>query len=370
MVKVSVTLKMDSQIHGRLASGVIAYASAHPEWELTLIHLDGQSPRPQWSGDGLINCYHPLRTRRPQVLVSPMHRSSAAIPTVEMDHEAAAQSAFEHLYHRNLRRFGVVGYTRLPWSRARVNAFAKCCAKTDATLKRLKLKVEPTQPDRAVGEIASWLGDDPPFDAVFAVHDQLASYVIRAARERHLEVPERLAVIGVDNLELVCQSVVPALSSVAQPLEQIGYRAAEAMDAILHGRKHPATTKIPPGAVHARGSTERAISRDPLVAEAMKFMLSHLSKPLGIEQVAAGIGTTRATLARRFQRAESETPLAVLTKFRLDQGKQMLKGSDLGVAVVARRCGFEHPAQFSRWFRQHTALTPTEFRTQMCRCLI
>ncbi|MEM6393538.1 MAG: substrate-binding domain-containing protein [Planctomycetota bacterium] len=362
MVQVSVTLRMDSLVHGRLASGVMAYAAERPDWEVTLVHLDGEQPRPKWSGDGLINCYHSLRTRRPQVLVSPMQRCGGALPMVELDHGAAAEQAYAHLRGRGLTRFGVVGYPGMPWSSRRVEGFVACCEREGVAVSRLTLDRQAVQPDRVVGRIASWLGKDPAFDAVFAVHDQLASYVIRAAKRCGLAVPERLAVVGVDDLELICRSVKPALSSVVQPFERIGYRSAAVMDAMLGGGVCEGVSRIAPGGVHGRGSTERAASGDELVALAKTFMLKNLHRPLGVEQVAAGVGVTRTTLARRFHRAEGRSPLAVLAGFRLEHAKHLLRNRELDVGVVARRCGFGYATQFSRWFRQQSGQTPSAFR--------
>jgi DNA-binding LacI/PurR family transcriptional regulator len=63
-------------------------------------------------------------------------------------------------------------------------------------------------------------------DAVFAVSDVYAVTIIRAAKRLNLRVPEDIAVIGVDNIELSSMAD-PAITTIEQPAEQIGFQACE-----------------------------------------------------------------------------------------------------------------------------------------------
>ena len=51
-----------------------------------------------------------------------------------------------------------------------------------------------------------------------------------------LNVPEDVAVIGVDNDEVFCELSDPPLTSVALNAETAGYRAAALLDAMMKGR--------------------------------------------------------------------------------------------------------------------------------------
>lgn len=70
------------------------------------------------------------------------------------------------------------------------------------------------------------LSDSPPPQVVFAGGDMLALGVLRACRERALRVPEDIAVIGATGLRLGALSH-PMLSTVAQPMEEMGRQAAQ-----------------------------------------------------------------------------------------------------------------------------------------------
>jgi LacI family transcriptional regulator len=68
--------------------------------------------------------------------------------------------------------------------------------------------------------------------AIFAANDQMASGVIAAARDRGLGVPDDLAVVGFDDAVLAALTR-PALSTVKQPFDEMGKRAAELLLALI-----------------------------------------------------------------------------------------------------------------------------------------
>jgi LacI family transcriptional regulator len=76
---------------------------------------------------------------------------------------------------------------------------------------------------------------DPP-TAVFAFNDLLAIGVIRAARSRGLRVPEDVSVVGFDDLEF-CTIVTPALTTVRQPLAEMGRTAVSMLVRLLEHKR-------------------------------------------------------------------------------------------------------------------------------------
>ena len=86
---------------------------------------------------------------------------------------------------------------------------------------------------RAVHEI--WDGGGRP-DAIFATSDPKALGVVKALKERGLRVPEDVAVMGYDNLEL-SELMDPPLTTMAQPFYEAGTRAAERLFQLIDGKK-------------------------------------------------------------------------------------------------------------------------------------
>ena len=70
-----------------------------------------------------------------------------------------------------------------------------------------------------------------------ACYDVRARHVLAACRSLGILVPEDVAVIGVDNDELICELTSPPLSSIEQGARTIGYQAAALLDRLMAGRK-------------------------------------------------------------------------------------------------------------------------------------
>jgi LacI family transcriptional regulator len=72
----------------------------------------------------------------------------------------------------------------------------------------------------------------PDITAIFAASDEMACGVISAANKMGLKVPDDLSVVGYDNLPL-SEMIIPPLTTVSQPLEEMGQKAAEMLFKML-----------------------------------------------------------------------------------------------------------------------------------------
>jgi len=86
--------------------------------------------------------------------------------------------------------------------------------------------------------------------------------------------------------------------------------------------------------------------------------------PWTIAALASEVGISRSVLAERFRRYLSETPMAYLTRWRLQLGAQMLKSTSSSVLQIASEVGYESEPSFNRAFKREFGLPPARFRTQ------
>lgn len=75
----------------------------------------------------------------------------------------------------------------------------------------------------------------PATDAIFAANDHVAAGALHRLQERGIRVPEDIAIIGFDDIELAPHLVVP-LASVRQPFEDVGRAAVSALFDVMHGK--------------------------------------------------------------------------------------------------------------------------------------
>jgi AraC-like DNA-binding protein len=86
--------------------------------------------------------------------------------------------------------------------------------------------------------------------------------------------------------------------------------------------------------------------------------------PWTIASLAKEAGVSRSVLAERFRHYLSETPMAYLTRWRLQLGAQMLASTSYSVAQIAGEVGYESEPAFNRAFKREFETPPARFRSQ------
>ena len=102
--------------------------------------------------------------------------------------------------------------------------------------------------------------------------------------------------------------------------------------------------------------------RDPVVAGTLARIHAQPEQPWTIDSLAAEVHVSRATLARRFTDLVDESPLAYLTRWRMDVAAQQLRDTDEAIGAVADRVGYRSEYAFSRAFTRHRGLAPGRYR--------
>jgi LacI family repressor for deo operon, udp, cdd, tsx, nupC, and nupG len=169
----------------------------------------------------------------------------ASLPYVSIDHRQAAIDAVQFLLNRGHSRIALITADETyRWAQLRhegyESAMQRAGHKPDARLVRLATSLDYDAGAQAAGGLLALL--DPP-TAVFAVSDTLAIGAIKAFRRAGRRVPDDIAVIGFDDLPL--SSVFePALTTVSQPMRELGAQAAEILLGRLKGER-PASRTLP-----------------------------------------------------------------------------------------------------------------------------
>src|SRR5690606_33491994 len=105
--------------------------------------------------------------------------------------------------------------------------------------------------------LKQWLKSLPRPVAIFAAHDPLGRVICEVCEECRLGVPEDVAVVGVNNDELLCNLSYPPLSSMMIPWKRIGTLAASLLEGLIQSGEHSGELfKVQPGDVIARQSSD------------------------------------------------------------------------------------------------------------------
>jgi LacI family transcriptional regulator len=292
---------------------------------------------------------------------------SGPSPGIHADEAAIARAAADHLLDQGFNQLAFCGL-RTRWSQLREEAFAEHAAARRATVhvfdspqaSQMGMRVD------AVPAIARWIESLPRPVGIMAAYDVRALEVLDAVRSLGLACPDDVAVIGVDDDEVLCDLASPNLTSVNQNLECIGYEAARLLTARMNGEAVTAESVfVPPLGVSVRRSTDILSVDDPDVRLALRLIRSKACAGLAAEQVAGVTSLSRRSLERQFTRSLGRSLHDEIIRTKLLAARRLLADTDLKLAAIAARCGFAHAAQLCTVFKKTFGLTPTEHRRQV-----
>lgn len=198
--------------------------------------------------------------------------------------------------------------------------------------------------------------------------DEQGRHAIEACKIAGLHVPEQVAIIGVDNDELVCALSYPPLSSVAPNTERAGYEAAELLDKMMAGKKMKNKNIIVhPTHIMTRQSTDILTIEDHEVAEAVRFIRQHAKEPIQVTDVVNAIALSRRVLERRFRKVLNRSVLAEIRRVRIETVAQMLVETDLSISQIALTLGYPDVKNIARYFRREKEMSLLAYRKKYGR---
>jgi len=214
--------------------------------------------------DGLIFFGHHLpkqvaelvRAMAPQYapVVSSATSSQLGVPSVHIDNTTAAAEAMDHLYRLGHRRIGIVtGPLIGPLSRDRL-AGVKARAKKEGAHDQCVILHGDFSIESGVVAAERLLGSRKPPTAIFCFNDEMAMGVVETARRRQVRVPQDLSVVGFDDIRFASHTD-PPLTTIAQPMREIGEATARLLLDILSGAPVARASVTMPHALIVRGST-------------------------------------------------------------------------------------------------------------------
>ena len=292
------------------------------------------------------------------------------LPLVEVDHVAVGRMAAEYLMQRGLRNFGFFGSRSAGFSRLRRRGFRERlarsgfrCANCDA---EFWPQLQPGTSWMAMDvRVLDWLRGLPKPVGLLASNDVPARQLAEVCRQSGLRVPEDIALLGVDNDDLECSLSYPPLSSIAIPAERIGYEAAALLDQMLSGSQPPRQAKLlPPVNVVTRHSTDVLAIADPELVAAIRYIHDHANGGLTVEALLRAVPMARRTLEKRFRKVLGRSPLEEIRRIQVQRVQQLLVDTNLSVAAIAQRAGFETSQRLAVVFRDETGLTCSAYRRQ------
>lgn len=328
-----------------------------------------------WKADGVIahvslsEVAKDLRALRKPVVNIASKFPELPFPRVGIDSRAVGRMAADHFLQQGFRNFGFYGLEKSEWSTDREVGFREQLAKAGHSqvhsftsgldVNDLESWVETD------AKVATWLRTLPKPVAIFACNDIKNNELALMCRMANVQVPEEAALLGVDNDLVIGENAWLPLSSIALPLERLGYEAGALLDRLLRGKKPPPQpVLLPPLHVVIRQSSELLAIQVPEVARALQFIREHAYGPIHVRDILRVAAVNRRRLERMFRKVLGRTPHQEIARVRVERAKQLLSSTNLPMPLVAERSGFESARRLTENFRLLTRQSPSAYRRQ------
>lgn len=330
-----------------------------------------------WKGDGclaLLQCTDTLkyfRTHRIPLVDLGLGEHGLPIPRVVTDNRAIGRLAAEHFRDHGYREVFALGPGNVRMYQERLDALREFMEADGGSVFALEAS-EVMQPGvvRELSSVARQRGrrlEELSF-GFFAYQDSLAAEMISLCLQAELRVPENVAVLGVDNDDLINAGLTVPLSSIDSDQEGLGRQAALLLREMLRnaGRKpKPSVIRHAPLEVVGRGSTDCYAVQDPLVSAALHWIHNNFCAGIQAADVAEAVGVTQQRLQKAFAQTYNRSPGQEIRHQRVQAVAHLLACTDSTLRQIAKDCGFGTVDTLIQSFRSEYGTTPASYRDQV-----
>lgn len=302
-------------------------------------------------------------------IVSPHTKLYEGCCNLWADNESIGQLAAQYFLDKGYKNFGFIGFKNFQWSAERQQAFENRIRQEGLVTESFLFDYNNMQWEDLPLELVQWLNKLQKPCAVFSATDELNIHLLEAAKEINYKVPDELAVLGVDNDELLCEMTQPTLSSIDQNAFGAGYEIAERMLQWLERNEGPTGNfVIKPKTVIERHSTSLLAIEDEQVRSALNYIHTHAPfADIDVMDVVGATTHSRRILEKKFNQLLHSSILDEIKKVRIERIKNFLTESDLTVQQIAYEMDFNNPDNITRYFKQSTGFKPLEYRKKYHR---
>ena len=365
-----------SRLTGRdLLSGAERYISTFARWEVYTLDpnylTDDFSMKVQRLDlskfDGFFICYTEnissiLKIKKPNIIHYTPKEILAGTSLIVTSSSKIGTAAAEHFTSLGYKNFAYCGFKNIIWSDQRQKSYCQTLHQNGFDDTKSYIDTPRRNSDTDQKKLTAWLKSLPKPVCIFACNDDRAIYILEACKSSNINVPEEVAVLGVDNDELVCNLSSPPLSSVALNFKNTGFQAARHLDRLMARRAQNTTIEVDPVEIITRKSTDIFAVEDTQLIAAMVFIRNNYHKPIQVSDVVSATSISRRELEYRFKLEFKKTIKDEINRLRVEHIKKKLIYSREPVYKIANTLEFTDPEHFSRYFTNLTGISPSKFR--------
>ena len=298
------------------------------------------------------------------IIVQNYRDRNKAVSNLTGDYFNTGVMAAKFFLNRGYRNFAFYGFKGAIWSRERADGYSHEIEKQGYKLAIL----ENDNKDREEWSynhtvLGNWLQSLPKPVALFACDDHFALQISETCNVYNINVPDDIAILGVDNDDLLCNISDPPLSSIVLDVENGGYNAGKLLHQLITKEiTEPFNIVVNPLIIERRKSTEKYAVWDKNIRTILNYIEKNYANHLSVEELVKQVPLSRRVLEKKFKEETGESLYQYIQNYRIDQFTRLLITTDYSLFEAALQSGFENYKNVSRIFRKYKSLSPAEYR--------
>lgn len=377
MIKVILLIDCASEFDRKLLRGMVRYSKENGSWLFYRIPSDlriGEGREEwaiqwakKWKADAIIGRWDECKFRLlenlniPVVLQNNSSRSDV-YSNLTGDYEGTGRLAALYFKKKLYTNYAYFGVRDVIWSEERGKGFKEEVENNKGTF--FSYAEEPvTGDDRR--SIILWLKSLPEHTALFCCDDAHALLISETCRIIGRRIPEDIAVLGVDDDDLLCEISDPPISSIQLDVESGGYAVCKCLhQKILSKDSRPFNVNISALGVRERASTLAHNVNDEYVSQLLNYIDNFYNTDLEMDDILKLVPLSRRSIETRFKKSTGITIYQYLLSVRVEHFSYLLSTTSRPLTDLAYEVGFRDFGNVSRTFRKFKGCTPQEFRSK------
>ena len=382
MIKIILLSDFSEEYNKNLLRGITRYSKDHGPWTFCkmptyyreTLGIDGILKWAQeWEANGIIGQFYngeeveKFTKARIPVIAQDFKERFTDIPNITGAYRETGALGADYFLKKGFKNFAFYGFGNIVWSRERAEGFEEKIQEAGFDVHYYENK-----DSRGVdlwyykpSALSDWLKSLPKPVALMACDDNQGHHITEAARHAGIRIPDELAVLGVDNDEMICDLSDPPLSSIELDSEKSGYEAARLMEQMIEDQVCCADDIVVNATqVVTRHSTDIFASKDKYIVSALKYIHGNLDKNLKVDQVLKEVPLSRRSLEKRFIMTTGYPVYEYIYNQRIEKFTQKLLETDMTIFEIALDLGLSDSKNIARQFKQIKGVTPMEYRKQ------
>lgn len=380
MYKIILLLDFAEEYSKSLLKGISKYSAEHGPWSYCRMPLYYRETigikgildwAKDWGAHGIIGqLYNEMDLKliidsNIPVIAQDFKERFSELPNITGAYHEAGQMGAEYFLKKGFKNFAFYGFNDIVWSRERAEGFEK-------KINSIGYKVNYFEHRKSrstdlwyykSNSLSKWLISLPKPIALMTCDDNQGLHITEACKQNKIRIPEEVAVLGVDNDEMLCDLSDPPLSSIGLDIEKGGYDTAKLMEHMIqNGTEHYYDILVKPTQIITRQSTDIYATNDDYIASTLKYIHKNIEKNLQVDEVVRQVPLSRRSLEKRFLQITGYPIYKYIFNLRIEKFTQKLLETDQTVFEIALDLGLNDSKNIARQFKQVKGCNPIEYR--------